>query len=479
MLTRVISTYCNPLSIPNYPIGRGVREIVHGEPTDNHPLWLLDHKQQYRELADPSVLWIDGKWHLYPSCDMAWVSSDNGATWQHHPLNVRDLGYAPTIVQHRGRFLLMASESKVYSANSPLGPFEPIGYIILPTGSKAPPQADPMLFSDDDGRLFFYFGCTKSGGIWAVELDGADPIKPIGLPKLVIPFRPDLYPWEAVGEANQDIASGWVEGAWMLKRDGVYYLIFSAAGTENATYCMGCYTGTSPLGPFVAQKRNPILRNTQGLITGTGHGCIVEGPERELWAFYTVRAGVAHGFERRVGMDRAAIDSDGELYVPAVTSVPQMLPGTASDASPRWTALNKNTRTIGSSSAPNLPGRFAVDDDLRTWWQPADRDIQPILTSSFYGPARVSGVRIVWRDIGLNTNRGVVPGPFQYRVELLTAPDQWKVILDRTNSLEDLLVDYRETMPEVGSAIRLVITGWAKGIAPGVADFTAFGNAIP
>ena len=79
--------------------------VKNGEP-DTHGHWKLGYKEQFRELADPSVLWFDGKWYLYPSVDMAWVSADNGGTWQHHPLNVRDIGYAPTVVRHRGRFLL-------------------------------------------------------------------------------------------------------------------------------------------------------------------------------------------------------------------------------------------------------------------------------------------------------------------------------------------------------------------------------------
>ena len=69
----------------------------------------MDRQQKFRELADVSVLWHDGAWYLYPSVDMAWVSKDGGASWQHHPLNVRDLGYAPTVVRHKGKFLLMAS----------------------------------------------------------------------------------------------------------------------------------------------------------------------------------------------------------------------------------------------------------------------------------------------------------------------------------------------------------------------------------
>ena len=73
----------------------------------------------------------------------------------------------------------------------------------------------------------------------------------------------------------------------------------------------------------------------------------------------------------------------------------------------------------------------------------------------------------------------MLPGPYRYRVELQTAAGAWQAVLDRTASAEDLLVDYREIEPTVASRARLVITGWPKGITPGVAEFTVFGNTEP
>ena len=277
------STFCNPLPIPDYPIGRLARTVTNGEPSNGEGLWLLEQKEQFRELADPTALWDDGKWYLYPSVDMAWVSADNGATWQHHPLNIRDVGYAPTVVKHRGKFLLMASDSALYSSDSPLGPFTEVGRIQVPRVAGMPGFTDPMLFSDDDGRLFFYWGCTQSGGIWGVELDATNPTNVLTTPKELIQFDPVAHPWEAVGDWNQNTTAGWVEGSWMVKHGGKYFLTFSAAGTENRTYAMGAYTSSSPLGPFTPQKRNPFFRNVDGLITGTGHGCVVAGPEDRLW----------------------------------------------------------------------------------------------------------------------------------------------------------------------------------------------------
>ncbi|SPE54910.1 Glycoside hydrolase family 43 [Verrucomicrobia bacterium] len=475
------STFCNPLSIPDYPIGVRARGVTNGAPLDEDALWLSDHQEQFRELADPTAVWHDGKWYLYPSVDMAWVSADCGATWEHHPLNVRDIGYAPTVVKHGGRFLLMASGSPLYTSDSPLGPFAPIGRIQIPPVAGMPGFGDPMLFSDEDDRLFLYWGCTMSGGIWGAELDANHPTKVITRPVELIPFEPATQPWEALGDWNQDPTSGWVEGSWMLRRNGKYFLSYSAAGTQNRTYAMGCYTAKSPLGPFSPQKRNPIFRSIDGLVTGTGHGCIVAGPEDRLWTFYTIRAGVVHGFERRLGMDRVEVDANGELFVPSASSLPKWLPGKVrAGKSPDtgWLPINGGQPTFASTTAANLQARFAVDNDMRTWWQPSADDARPTLTSRFNAPAAIQAVRLIWRDLGLDTHRGVNPGPFRYRVELETKKDQWTTVLDRAQSTDDLLIDYRECSAAVGTSARLVIIGWPEGITPGVAEFSVFGSPV-
>ena len=472
----------NPLPLPDYPVGRLVRDLAPGKPNEPVGLWLVDRAEQYRELADPTALWFENKWYLYPSCDMAWVSADEGRTWQHHPLNVRDIGYAPTVVSHRGRFLLMASDSAVYSGPTPLGPFAPIGKLVPPAQPGLPGQTDPMLFSDEDGRLFYYWGCTPNSGIWGVELDPENPTRVIGEPKEMIPFRPDTYPWERVGSNNQNPKTGWMEGGWMVKRDGRYYLTYSSGGTQYRTYAMGCYVGDSPLGPFVPQKRNPIFRTTEGLVTGTAHGSIVRGPQGRFWVFYTVFAGAVHGFERRVGLDLVEFDEHGELYVPHATSTPQPLPrggpepvAGAAESAAAWAPLNESEAAIGSSAAENSSGRFAADNSLTTWWLPAGTDAAPQLTAYFNGRAAIHGARVIWRDVGLDTTNGRNPGPFRYRIEAETAPGVWTTIIDRSQSTEDYLIDYRECAPTPAARARLVILGHPPGIQPAVAEFTVFG----
>ena len=470
--TKAPTRLINPLPLPNYPVGRLSRDVTKGQSITQQGLWLVDRAEPYRELADPTGLWHEGKWYLYPSVDMAWVSADEGRTWQHHPLNLRDVGYAPTVVHHRGRFLLMSS-AEIYASDSPLGPFASIGKMELPAVPGLPPHIDPMLFSDDDGRLFYYWGCTPNSGIWGVELDAADPTRAISQPKELIPFLPDTYKWERVGSHNQNPKTGWMEGAWMVKHNSRYILTYCAGGTQYRTYTMGAYASDSPLGPFVPQKRNPIFRTTEGLVTGTAHGSIIRGPRGRHWVFYTVFACVVHGFERRLGMDLVEFDEHGEIYVPQATVTPQPLPG--DEPAVAWEVLNESEPTLGSSNAPNSYGRFAADNSMTSWWRPAAEDAVPQLTTQFSGRATIHAARVIWRDVGLDTKGGVLPGPFRYRIEAETAPGVWTTIIDRTASTEDYLIDYRECAPTPAQRARLVVTGHPAGISPAVAEFTLFG----
>ena len=109
-LIDVGKTYCNPIPLPDYPIGRDC--LLTDTP----------FRCDYRETADPTVLWEDGRWYLYPSCGMAYWTEDF-TTWHHQPMEPYDCGYAPTVVKHRGRFYLTASGHRCTCPTHRWGPF--------------------------------------------------------------------------------------------------------------------------------------------------------------------------------------------------------------------------------------------------------------------------------------------------------------------------------------------------------------------
>ena len=220
-------TYCNPMPLPGIPVNSGCRN---GKPSRTPG-------SSYREIADPSFLYDNGTLYLYPSMGMAWKSKDCGATWEFIDVGVYDLGYAPTAVKHRGKYYLTTGGSQLHVADSPEGPFKPIGRIARPkVDGKEMSYDDPMLFSDDDERLYVYFGCSPRGGIWGIELDSKNPLAFIGEPKQLIKFEPEEHPWEC--KPNR-LDEAWMEGSWLTKINGRYCLVFSSSGTENNTYAMG------------------------------------------------------------------------------------------------------------------------------------------------------------------------------------------------------------------------------------------------
>ncbi|MBQ7822363.1 MAG: family 43 glycosylhydrolase [Clostridia bacterium] len=475
------NTYCNPLNLPDCPKGEDAPHVM-----DYTGEVVVD----YRSVSDPSVLYENGKWYLYPSYGMAWVSEDF-VTWKHIRTTPYNMKYSPVVVPYRGRYLMTSHSNGLYESDSPLGDFCFLGDFILPNGEPFRP-VDPALFVDDDGRLYlygFFLGeqtrkYVTPTGTYGVELDPDDPRRLLSDPITLFMFD-GRNEWERFGENRQDTLSGWIEGQWMLKKNGRYYLIYASSGTEYSSYCMAAYySDEGPLQGFCLQKNNPVIESRHGLIRGAGHGCIVEGPKDTLWAFYTISLAYAHLYERRIGMDLIAINDDGELYAPhGVTCTPQFGPGVKDDpVTDNGTGLlplisRQRAMSRATSHAPGHEGFFALDDSMLTFWQPSKDDPCPSLTVNLQAPYRVEASRLLFREIGMDYQSGRYPGPISYTVEgrVDDCNDKWVTLIDRRENTEDRNCDYHTFPPVTCDSVRLTLHGAPNGIIPGVMDFSVFG----
>jgi hypothetical protein len=139
-------------------------------------------------------------------------------------------------------------------------------------------------------------------------------------------------------------------------------------------------------------------------------------------------------------------------------------------------------RPYASSHAPGHESIYASDESTLTWWQPAAEDTAPVITFRLGHKTRygIHAVRLIWRDIGMETRQGIRPGPFRYVVEY--APDaglgSWETLIDASDNTEDLCIDYRQIAPVQAYGIRLRILNAPAGITPGLVSLTAFGNAV-
>lgn len=467
------NTFVNPLPLPDYPLGNWTQK-----PSPNMDRWLKGVIQDFRELADPSVICHDGRWIMYPSVSMAYVS-DDFKTWTKHTISPEKIGdgYAPTVVEHNGLFYMTGCFARLYVADNPLGPFKDLGPILTPEGESIEQKIfDPMLFSND-GELYLYYHAKQ---LYGTRLNSTTPTKMDCAPKVLAGKRPDME-WERYGEYNEDPRRSFMEGVWMFRHGYRYYLTYASPGTANGTYAIGTYVGDSPLGDFVYQGRNPVIRKAFGTVPGSGHGSIVRGPGNTIWAFTTSMVNNYHVFERRISLFPIGIDDDGNLFGVPERDIPQWAPGVLEHPErgneAGWLPVSVRTIASASSCAPGRTADYAIDDYCRTWWQPDTSDLEPSLTIDFKNNYSIAALRIMWAEPNIDHSKGLLPGPVRYRIYCKEKKNsKWTLLLDCSDNDKDLLIDYRTFNTVNARLIKLELIGANPGVETGVLEFTVFGK---
>lgn len=266
--------------------------------------------------ADPTVLRHEGKYYLYPTLDGKGYDvfvSDDLVHWERKPkcyTDPRGGAWAPDVYQHTdGKIYLyytvddpddkktrpFPKQIGVAVADHPLGPFVDRG--VLVKGA-----IDAHLFRDEDGALYLYY-VLLPGGFRIMARPMADPLTPKG--EAVEVIRP-TEPWEkAQGQVT--------EGPWMLKRKGIYYLMYSGSGANGPAYAIGYATADSPMGPFRKHPDNPIAKRGDGIF-GPGHHCVAEGPDGRLWLVYHQKNTEKIDWDRFLAIDPMWFDEAGVIH---------------------------------------------------------------------------------------------------------------------------------------------------------------------
>ncbi|WP_308638262.1 family 43 glycosylhydrolase [Paenibacillus silvisoli] len=468
------ATYCNPLPLPDYQ--RGPASMHKGSKDSK---WLHDVHRDFREMADPSVVRFKDRWYLFPSYGLIWYSDDM-LNWHYQPVEpfVKSLDLvAPTAVEKDGYLYMAACSDELWRTTDPLGEWELVGTLKDENGNPTS-WKDPMLFVDDDGSMYCYHG-LGADGIYVVKLRDDDYTRFDGQKAHCFAFNPD-HVWERFGECNQDPGISYIEGSWMTKRGGRYYLLYSAPGTEYKRYSLGCYTSDGPMGPFTYQDNSPILHDKGGLINGSGHHSIVEGPDGNLWCFYTILVRIEYKFERRIAMDPVGFDEDGRIFIAGPSETPQFAPGVKGKP---WTEndtgllpLTVNESVKASSYAPGHEPVYAIDNYIRTWWEAADSSTAQWIAVELGREYEVCSARTLFADRGLDYDGGVVPGPYKYRIEGSLNGEEWFTLIDKSDNTVDQHIVYDAWNPHRARYVRLFILAAPRGMRMGVWEFTAFGR---
>ena len=280
-------------------------------------------------IGDPFVLKHEGKYYMYATSFIegfyCWTSEDL-INWSSpvlaYKVSNRSFGYcdfwAPEVVYHNHQFIMHYSARQketnslkigVAVSDSPLGPFVDV-YDNKPMFDFGYAAIDGHVFIDEDNTAYFYFDkdCSEhvfegrnESHIYVAKLDST-LTKLITEPTFIMKPEQD---WETVtGDWR------WNEGAFVLKRNHRYYLMFSAGFYAASSYSIGYAVSDSPTGPFKKAVENPILKSTN-LVSGPGHNSVTVGNDGKMYCVYHAHT---HYYKpsanRQVYIDELRFDGD-------------------------------------------------------------------------------------------------------------------------------------------------------------------------
>ncbi len=438
-------TFCNPVNI-NYqyqPYFRG------------------------RESADPAVVLFKGVYYLFASHGSGYWYSDDLVNWS----------FVEADLEKQPQFALyapatMALGDRLYVAHSQGGdmlysetPKDPDSWVNL---GHAYEWNDPALFLDDDGKVYLYDGLSPVEPLRAARLDPDNDMALLEGPVSIFQSDKERRGFERRGDENEiNDQNPHLEGSWMFKTNGKYYLTYAVPGTEYAAYCDGCAVSDSPMGPFTCCDNSPAVYKATGFMRGCGHGCLFADKNGKLWKMDTVSISVNHIFERRLCLFPAKIGDDGRLYTNAVRGdYPMLYPHDTADpfadGDAGWHLLSYGKRTQASSALDAAHGpEKAADENMRTWWSAASGRAGERLSLDLGRTCEVRAVQINFADQDIAPATGRRNG-FSYRYTVEGSPDgeRWETLVDRRDSCDDHPHEYVAlSAPEQLRYIRLTNEG--------------------
>jgi len=420
-------TFCNPVNI-SYRFG-------------------LDEPSR-REAADPTVVSYRDEYYLFASKSGGYWYSGNLVDWNF--VETQDIpteDYAPTVIAINDTLYFLASaatkNNTIYKTAEPKS-----GRWTIAKEELDIPVWDPAFFLDCDNRLYLYWGCSNNAPIYGVELNFKDNFSFIGEPKELIFSNKEKYGWEVRGDYNKLVnTEPWIEGAWMNKYKGKYYLQYSGPGTQFKSYADGVYISDNPLGPYKPQKHNPFAYKPEGFAAGAGHGSTLTDQYGNYWHFGTISISQKHRFERRLGLFPSYFDENGTLY--SITKygdypliIPQKKVSTFDDIFSGWMLLSYGKRVEVSSSVDSLQALNINDEDIRTYWSARSGKSGEFAILDLGNLYNVNALQVNFAEHNTNLFGRTENLYHRYIIEYSLDNITWKMLIDKSKNENDNTHNY-------------------------------------
>ena len=432
-------TYCNPLNL-DYGYT---------------PIPAFATAGRHRAAADPVITRYKGDYYLFATNQWGYWHSKDLSNWQFVARSflkpqhkVYDDLCAPAVFvlgdtllvfgsTHNKDFpIWMSTDPKANAWQEAVEPFQ-IG------------AWDPAFFLDDDGKLYLYWGSSNALPLYGQQIS-RKTFQPIGAPQAMFGLNDRQFGWQRFGEyLDNTFLDPFMEGAWMTKYRGKYYLQYGAPGTEFSGYADGVQVADAPLGPFTPQPHNPFAYKPGGFARGAGHGNTFQDAWNNYWHVSTLVVSVKNNFERRLGLWPAGFDAAGTLYTnTAFGDYPHYLPSGPADHLTSeftgWMLLNYQRPVQVSSTLGGYRANYAVDESIKTYWSAATANPGEFIQTDLGGLSTVRAIQINYADQDaefLGKSAGVY---HQYKLYHSLDGKTWQLLADKSRNRTDVPHDYLE-----------------------------------
>jgi len=182
--------------------------------------------------------------------------------------------WAPSIINANNKYYLFFSANDIQSddeyggigvavADNPIGPFmDALGKPLISKFHNGAQPIDQFVFCDDDGQFFMYYGGWRHCNVVKLSKDLLN-LQPFNDGELFKEITPDNY----------------VEGPFVFKRKGKYYMMWSEGNWGGPNYSVAYAIGNSPIGPF--NRIGKILKQDPKVATGAGHHSVITIPDTD------------------------------------------------------------------------------------------------------------------------------------------------------------------------------------------------------
>ena len=267
-------------------------------------------------------------------------------------------------------------------------------------------------------------------------------------------LEPEKYGWQRFGEnLDNTFLDPFIEGSWMTKHDGKYYLQYGAPGTEFSGYADGVVVGKSPLGPFIPQS-DPLSYKPGGFARGAGHGSTFQDQWNNWWHVSTMVIAVKNNFERRLGIWPAGFDKDDVMYCnTAFGDYPHYLPSEKTAAQNAvagnsgftgWMLLNYKKPVMVSSTLGGYHANNAVDESIKTYWSAATGDKGEWIQTDLGNVSTVNAIQINYADQDAEFLGKQTHIYHQYKIYYSADGKKWSILTDKSNNTTDIPHEYVE-----------------------------------